>query len=157
MLIGAGALMAGVGIVLLAVSTGSAAAFFGGTVVAGVGFGGGFQGAIRSVVPLARPHERAGVLSVVYVVSYLAMGVPAVMAGFLAVHDHSVLTTARQYGAAVLVLAALALIGSARRRGEGALAPVAAGPAAAAPVTAAQEALAQRPACPLQVRPADVR
>jgi predicted MFS family arabinose efflux permease len=142
MLIGAGALMAGVGIVMLAVSTGSAAAFFTGTVVAGVGFGGGFQGAIRSVVPLARPHERAGVLSVVYVVSYLAMGVPAVMAGFLAVHDRSVLTTARQYGVAVLVLAALALIGSARPRGEVAL---------------AQGAPAARPACPAQARPAQVR
>jgi predicted MFS family arabinose efflux permease len=115
MLIGGSALIAGVGIVLLAVGTGSAAVFFLGTVVAGVGFGGGFQGAIRSVVPLAAPHERAGVLSVVYVVSYLAMGVPAVIAGFLAVHDGSVLATARQYGVAVVMLAALALIGSARR------------------------------------------
>jgi hypothetical protein len=42
------------------------------------------------------------------------MGVPAVIAGFLVVHDGSVLTTARQYGLAVLVLGALALIGSAR-------------------------------------------
>jgi MFS family permease len=114
MLTGAGSLLAGIGLVLLAVGTGSAAAFFIGTVVAGAGLGGGFQGAIRSVVPLAAPHQRAGVLSVVYVVSYLAMGVPAVIAGFLTVHDGSVLTTAYQYGAAVLVLAALALIGSAR-------------------------------------------
>jgi MFS family permease len=114
MLTGASALLAGIGLVLLAAGTGSAAAFFIGTVAAGAGVGGGFQGAIRSVVPLAAPHERAGVLSVVYVVSYLAMGVPAVIAGFLVVHDGSVLTTARQYGVAVLVLGALALIGSAR-------------------------------------------
>jgi hypothetical protein len=133
MLIGGTGLMAGVGIVLLAVSIGSPAAYFIGTVVAGVGFGGGFQGAIGSVVPLAKPHERAGVLSVVYVVSYLAMGVPAVIAGFLAVHQGSVLATARQYGVAVLVLAALALIGSARPGRQAAPAPRAACPRAAVP------------------------
>jgi predicted MFS family arabinose efflux permease len=133
MLIGGSALIAGAGIVLLAVGTGSAALFFLGTVVAGVGFGGGFQGAIRSVVPLAAPHERAGVLSVVYVVSYLAMGLPAVIAGFLVVHDGSVLATARQYGVAVVLLATLALIGSARPgRQPAAPPPQATGPRAAA-------------------------
>ena len=115
-LTGAGALLAGVGLVLLAVGTGSAAAFFAGTVVAGVGVGGGFQGAIRSVLPLAAANQRAGVLSMVWVVAYLALGVPTVIAGFLTVHDGSVLATAGQYGAALLVLAALTLIGSARRR-----------------------------------------
>jgi hypothetical protein len=54
------------------------------------------------------------VLSVVYVVSYLAFGVPAVIAGFLVVHEGSVLATAQQYGAAVMALAALALIGAVR-------------------------------------------
>jgi hypothetical protein len=63
------------------------------------------------IVPLAAPHERAGVLSIVYVVSYLAMGVPAVIAGFLVVHDGGVLATAREYGIAVMILAALALAG----------------------------------------------
>jgi hypothetical protein len=61
------------------------------------------------------------------------MGLPAVIAGFLAVHDGSVLTTARQYGVAVAVLAALALIGSARPgRQTAAPAPGATGPRAAA-------------------------
>jgi hypothetical protein len=69
---------------------------------------------VRSVVPLARPHERAGVLSLLYVVSYLAMGVPAVAAGFLVVHGGGLLDTAREYGAAVMLLALLALIGALR-------------------------------------------
>jgi MFS family permease len=89
--------------------------FFVGTAVAGVGFGGGFQGAIRSVLPLAAPHERAGVLSIVYVISYLALGLPAVIAGVVAVHGGGVLTTAREYGIAVMLLAALALLALARR------------------------------------------
>ncbi len=58
------------------------ALFFAGTAVSGIGFGAGFQGGIRTVVPQAAPHERAGVLSLLFVVSYLGMGVPAVAAGF---------------------------------------------------------------------------
>ncbi|HYZ57915.1 MAG TPA: MFS transporter, partial [Streptosporangiaceae bacterium] len=114
MLTSASALLTGAGITIAAVTASSAAAFFIGTVIAGMGVGGGFQGAIRSVLPLAAPHQRAGVLSVVYVVSYLAFGVPAVIAGFLVVHEGSVLATAQQYGAAVMALAALALIGAVR-------------------------------------------
>jgi len=38
------------------------------------------------VVPLAATHERGGVLSILYVVSYLAMGLPAVVTGFFVVH-----------------------------------------------------------------------
>jgi MFS family permease len=112
--IGGIALIAGAGLTLLAVTFGSVPGFFIGTVITGIGFGGGFQGAIRSVMPLAAPHQRAGMLSVVYVISYLAMGLPAVIAGFLLVHEGDLLATAVQYGAAVMVLAALALVGVAR-------------------------------------------
>ncbi len=90
------------------------AGFFVGTAIAGAGFGGAFQGAIRSVIPLAAPHQRAGVLSVVYVISYLAMGLPAVIAGFLLVHEGDLLATAVQYGVAVMALTALALGGAVR-------------------------------------------
>lgn len=66
------------------------------------------------MVPLAAPHQRAGVLSVVYVVSYLAMGLPAVIAGVLLVHEGNLVVTTVQYGVAVMVLAALALLGTIR-------------------------------------------
>jgi hypothetical protein len=115
------ALVVGVGTTLGAIASGSVAALFAGTVVAGVGFGGGFQGALRTVVPLAASHERAGVLSTLYVVSYLAMGLPAVLGGVLVVHGGGLLTTAREYGAAVIVLALLAMVGllvNAARRPE---------------------------------------
>jgi hypothetical protein len=49
------------------------------------------------------------------VVSYLGLGVPAVLAGFGAVHD-GLINTARYYGAAVIALAALALFGLLRNR-----------------------------------------
>ena len=111
MAFGGVALVVGVGLTLLAIDSRSAALFFVGAVIAGAGFGAGFQGAIRTIVPLAAPHERAGVLSIVYVISYLAMGLPAVVAGFLVVDVDGLLPTARGYSVAVMVLAALALLG----------------------------------------------
>ena len=71
---------------MLALAIKSTPVFFLGTAISGVGFGSGFQGGIRTVVPLAAAHERAGVLSLVYIVSYLGLGVPAVVAGFVIVH-----------------------------------------------------------------------
>jgi MFS family permease len=110
------ALVAGVAITLMALRAGSPALFFAGTAVSGVGFGAGFQGAIRTVVPQAAPHERAGVLSVLFTISYLGMGVPAVGAGLLAVHGAGLLGAARYYGAALVVLGVLALAGLYRTR-----------------------------------------
>jgi predicted MFS family arabinose efflux permease len=143
-LIGSTALIAGVGLTVLAVAFGSVTGFFVGTAIAGAGFGGGFQGAIRSVIPLAAPHQRAGVLSVIYVISYLAMGLPAVIAGFLLVHEGDLLATAAQYGVAVMVLAALALLGAARPARKAAPMPV------PAPVPAPAPGPANRrgPECP---------
>jgi MFS family permease len=114
MLTGILTLVAGVAVTLAALSATSPALFFVGTVISGIGFGAGFQGGIRTVLPLAAPHERAGLLSLLYVVSYLGMGVPAVAAGFLVVHGQGLIGAAREYGAALIVLAALALVGLAR-------------------------------------------
>lgn len=115
MAIGLGAVLAGIGVVLIAIVTTSVTGFFIGSIIAGVGFGAGFQGSIKTVLPKAAAHERAGVLSLIYVVSYLALGVPAVIGGVLVVHAGGLLTTAREYGIAVMVLAALALAGHVRQ------------------------------------------
>jgi MFS family permease len=106
---GIGALVAGVAVTLIALGIGSAALFFVGTFVSGIGFGAGFQGGIRSVVPLAEPHERAGLLSLLFVVSYLGMGIPAVAAGFGATDGLGLVGAARVYGVALIVLAGCAL------------------------------------------------
>ena len=111
MLVGIVALVTGVAVTVVAVSVGSVAVFFAGSVIAGAGFGSGFQGGIRTVVPLAAPHERAGVVSLLYVVSYLGLGLPAVLAGVGVVHGLGLTGTTRYYGAAVIALAALALFG----------------------------------------------
>jgi MFS family permease len=115
MLVGIAALITGVAVTVAAVSLGSVAVFFAGSVIAGIGFGSGFQGGIRTVVPLAAAHERAGVVSLLYVVSYLGLGGPAVLAGFGVVHFGGLINTTRYYGASVIALAALALVGVLRR------------------------------------------
>jgi predicted MFS family arabinose efflux permease len=116
MLVGSLALIAGVAVTVVAVSLDWTAVFFAGSVIAGAGFGCGFQGGIRTVVPLAAAHQRAGVVSLLYVVSYLGLGVPAVLAGFGVVHGGGLIDTARYYGAAVVALAAVALAGLLRNR-----------------------------------------
>jgi MFS family permease len=113
---GTALLVAGVGVTLVAIGQHSAALFFAGTSLSGMGFGAGFQGAIRTVVALASADERAGVLSVLYVISYAAMGLPAVLAGLRVVYGGGLPNAAREYGVAVMVLSATALIGSIYRR-----------------------------------------
>jgi MFS family permease len=134
LLMSIGALVAGVAITLAATATDSAAGFFIGTAIAGVGFGGGFQGGLRLVVPLVRDQERAGVLSVLYIVSYLGLGVPAVIAGILVTQVNGLLATAQEYGAAVVVLAGLALAGLLLNRP--ATGPQVSAPAAGEPLAA---------------------
>jgi hypothetical protein len=112
MRLGTAALVAGVALTVMAITGNSLAWFFAGTAIAGMGFGAGFQGAIRSVVSLAKAHERAGVLSVLYVVAYLSMGIPAVLGGFRVVHGGGLFATAREYGFVVMALAAVALLGT---------------------------------------------
>jgi MFS family permease len=131
MLSGILALVLGVTVTVVAVNLRSAAVFFVGSAIAGAGFGGGFQGSIRTVVPLAAAHQRAGLVSLLYVVSYLGLGLPAVLAGFGVVHGGGLISTARYYGAAVIALAALALFGLAKNR-PGRVAEPAAAPAPAA-------------------------
>jgi predicted MFS family arabinose efflux permease len=118
-LAGAGLIILGVLTVLWSVSARSLPGFFIGTALAGAGFGGGFQGGLRTIVPLAGPAERAGVISVAYIISYLAMGLPAILAGVLVVHG-TLTGTAQEFGGAVIVLAALTaaglITGIARRR-----------------------------------------
>jgi Major Facilitator Superfamily len=123
MLFGILALIAGVAVTVLAVSMGSVAVFFAGTAIAGAGFGGGFQGGIRTVVPLAAAHQRSGVVSLLYVVSYLGLAVPVVLAGFGVVYGGGLINTARYYGAAVIALAVLALLSLLKNRPGRAAAP----------------------------------
>jgi predicted MFS family arabinose efflux permease len=116
LLFGSAALIAGVAASLAGTASASPALFFAGAMIAGAGFGAGFQGALRTVLPLAGPGQRAGVLSLMYVVAYLSMGVPVVFAGLRVVHGGGLFTSTREYGLAVIALAGAALLGTLARR-----------------------------------------
>lgn len=102
-------LPAGVVLLLLGVHSASLPLFFLGTLVAGCGFGAGFLGSVRSLVPLALPHERAGLMSAFYVLSYLAFCLPSLLAGSLT-RTFGLVTTTDGYGAVLIILSVGALL-----------------------------------------------
>ncbi|MEJ8826181.1 MFS transporter [Variovorax humicola] len=115
MRLGAAALVTGMSTATFAVSLHSPLLFLLGTAVAGVGFGAGFQGALRTIVTLIQPQDRAGVLAVLFVISYLAMGLPAMVAGYDVAHQGDIARTAYEFGSGVIFLALTALLGTVRR------------------------------------------
>ena len=64
---------------------------------------------MRTIVPLAAPDERAGLLAAFFVQSYLAFSLPAVLVG-LAAPVLGLSYSAYIYGAAVMALATISLI-----------------------------------------------
>jgi MFS family permease len=108
--IGIAALAAGTGLFLVAIGSSSIAVFVVASIVAGAGFGSAFLGALRSVTQLAEPHQRAALLSAVYVVSYVAFSVPALVAGLVTTHI-GLRDTSLGYGGfvALVSLSAMAL------------------------------------------------
>ena len=103
------ALIAGVALALAALLAESNVLFLAGSAVAGLGFGPAFAGVFRSLSELAPLEERAGLVSSVLAVSYIAFSVPAVIAG-AAVTDLGLRETAEIYGVALIVVAAIALV-----------------------------------------------
>jgi MFS family permease len=115
LLLGASLLPAGVALILLAVHSASLPLFFFGTLVAGGGFGAGFLGALRSIVPLALPHERAGLMSAFYALSYLAFCLPSLLAGNLT-RTFGLVVATDGYGAVLIILSLGALVGLMREQ-----------------------------------------
>ncbi|WP_158867465.1 MFS transporter [Leifsonia sp. AG29] len=84
-----------------------------GAVVAGAGFGAGFSAMLRILAPLAPNDQRAELFAGIFLVSYLAYGVPALVAGEL-IAVVGLLPTALGYTVAIAVASAVALTVQAR-------------------------------------------
>jgi Major Facilitator Superfamily len=108
MLAGCLCLLAGVTTTFAAIATTTSAAFLAGTGVAGVGFGLAFQGAFRMILALAAPGQRAGLVTAVFAVGYLAFSVPALIAG-VATTKFGLHSTALVYSASLAALVAIAI------------------------------------------------
>jgi len=89
--------------VIAGVHTAQVAVLITGTLIAGAGFGASFLGVVRSIMPLAKPDERAGLFSAFYIQSYLAFSLPAILAGFLS-KAVGYTETADIYAIAILLL-----------------------------------------------------
>ena len=113
--LGALGLAVGLAITLGGVVSHSAWLLFSGTLIAGLGFGSGFNGSVRSLAPLAEPHERGALMSSFFAASYLAFAVPAIAAGLFAGH-FGLKTTAIGYAAVLVALAGGALAEMRRSR-----------------------------------------
>lgn len=106
---GTTSLAVGTALTLVALAAGSYWGFIAAAVVAGSGFGTSFLGIMRSITPVAAPDERGELFAAVFVVSYLAFGVPAVIAGIAAPHIGLAETTFI-YGGIVVVLSGAAAL-----------------------------------------------
>jgi MFS family permease len=103
------ALASGVAITLVGASTRQVSLMLVGTVVSGIGFGAAFSGSIRTIMPLAEAHERAGLLSAFYVEGYLSFSLPAIVTGLVAPLV-GLPIAADVYGSVVIVLAIVSLL-----------------------------------------------
>jgi MFS family permease len=101
-------LIVGALVTFASIETGTSAVLFIGTAIAGVGFGPAFMGAYRATVAAAPSDDRTGLITAIYIVSYLATGIPAVVAGIATSH-YGLHETALVYSVAVAALAAVAV------------------------------------------------
>jgi MFS family permease len=107
MLGGCEALFAGVLITFAAIATRTPTLLLAGSAVAGLGWGPAFMGAYDTIVTLARPEDRAGLIAAIFTVGFLALSIPAVIAGIATSH-YGLHTTALVYTPVVAVLVATA-------------------------------------------------
>jgi len=95
------------------VFAGSLAIMILGQAIAGIGFGACFTAALRLLFPLALAHQRAGVVAAIYVVSYVAFGLPIIIEGQL-VGPLGQIPAVVYYTALTVLLALISLIAQAR-------------------------------------------
>jgi predicted MFS family arabinose efflux permease len=109
------ALAVGLLLIVASASADSTALFLTGGVIGGAGFGVAFLGALRSLSAAIPPAHRAEVRSALYVVAYLSISLPAVLAGIL-VTPWGLVTTFEVFGGVVAALALLVAFGAWRTR-----------------------------------------
>ncbi|NEA53441.1 MFS transporter [Streptomyces sp. SID13666] len=107
-LLGSCAVLPAAALSLAALFLGSLVLLFTGAALAGFGFGAVSQGALRTVVGSVPAGDKGGTLASYYVLSYLAMSLPAIGAGALTT-GFGLRTAALAYAGCVAALAAIAV------------------------------------------------
>lgn len=112
-MIGGAAVLVGATTVVTGITAGWLPLLFIGGIIGGAGFGTSFSGTLRIFAPLATPYQRAELFAAVYLISYLAYGVPALVAGEL-IGVIGLLSTVIGYGVAIIVAATVGLLAQLR-------------------------------------------
>ncbi|TCK59252.1 putative MFS family arabinose efflux permease [Curtobacterium sp. PhB136] len=113
--LGLGILLTGTATALLSICLSAPVLLFIGSGIAGVGWGLAYLGLYRALVRLAYARSRAGMVSSIYVVAYLAVGIPAVAAG-VSTTLAGLLPTAIAYLILIMILSAIAFAVALRTR-----------------------------------------
>jgi len=106
-LYGTSALSIGTALTLAAIGWQSLPAYLAALIIAGTGFGTCFYGVLRSIVPVVRPDERGELFASLFTLSYLAFGLPTLLAG-MAVGTFGLTSTTLGYGALIVLFSATA-------------------------------------------------
>ncbi|PYE30939.1 putative MFS family arabinose efflux permease [Rhizobium sp. PP-F2F-G38] len=106
-LFGTAALALGTTLTLAAMVWTSLPAYLLALTIAGTGFGTCFYGVLRSIVPVVRPHERGELFAALFTLSYLAFGLPTLLAG-LAIGTFGLAPTVLVYGALIVLFSTMA-------------------------------------------------
>nr|WP_276553643.1 MFS transporter [Shinella kummerowiae] len=106
-LYGTSALSIGTALTLAAIGWQSLPAYLAALIIAGTGFGTCFYGVLRSIVPVVRPDERGELFASLFTLSYLAFGLPTLLAG-MAVGIFGLTSTTLGYGALIVLFSATA-------------------------------------------------
>ena len=122
MLAGCLVLLTGVTVTFAAIATTTAAAFLAGTAAAGIGTGLALLGVNRTLIPLAPPGQRARLIAAIFIISFLGLSIPALIAGVATAH-FGLHRTALAYCMAMAALIAVAAGSLMLRRGGPATGP----------------------------------
>ncbi|MCQ4630456.1 MFS transporter [Shinella sp. CPCC 100929] len=106
-LYGTTALSIGTALTLAAIAWQSLPAYLAALVIAGTGFGTCFYGVLRSIVPTVRQDERGELFAALFTLSYLAFGLPTLLAG-IAVGAFGLTATTLGYGTLIVLFSAAA-------------------------------------------------
>jgi MFS family permease len=132
MLGGCLALLVGAAVTIAAIVASAPALLLLGTALAGLGFGPANLGGYRVIMARAAASNRAGLVAATYSVDYLALGLPALIAGVATSH-FGLHDTALVYSVVIALLAAAAAGGVLFEGGDRTRAPRAAAPPVEAP------------------------
>ena len=108
-MIGMGSIILGILILFISLLTESLGLFFTATALSGIGFGGAFSAIIQRLAPIVGKHERAELFAAIFIISYLALSVPAMLAGEL-VKPLGLLLTVKGYIGLILITAIVGMI-----------------------------------------------